>query len=179
MPTIVEAASGRLFAEHGLSAYCALDGAAIPDLLDQLSALQPEYVCLRSGKLKPDIAEVAPYLVRLEPGHQFTNWVLEQGRGKHWGIFALAAVNLIEMRHHCRTLTMVYDPDGQPLIFRFYDPRVLRIFLPTCNADELKTIFGPVSAYLLEDEDPGVLLSFQLSAGRLVQQRKPRAGKED
>ena len=178
MPKIVEAVSSLLFAEPGVSAFAVLDGASIPDLLDKLDELQPEYVCLRRGELKPDLAEVAPYLVRLEPGTEFTRWLLEQGWGNHWGIFALAAANLIEMRRHCRTLTMVYDPEGEPLLFRYYDPRVLRIYLPTCNEEELRTMFGPVAAYLLEDEDPGTLLRYQVSGGKLVQQKKPLALQE-
>ncbi len=178
MPTIVEALSSHLFAEQDLKVHVLLDGASVPDLLDQLEALHPDYLCLRAGALKPDLAEVAPYLVRLEPEAEFTRWVLAQGWGKHWGIFALAAPNLIEMRHHFRTLTMVYDPGGKLVLFRFYDPRVLRIYLPTCNEHELKTMFGPVAAYLLEDEDPATLLRFEISAGRLGQQRKPLAVKE-
>ena len=38
------------------------------------------------------------------------------------------------------------------MIFRFYDPRVLRKFLPTCNADELQTFFGKVETFFAEDE---------------------------
>jgi len=179
MPTIAEAIGGLLFGEEGGHVYAVLDGASIPDLLDQLDALHPDYLCLRTGALKPDIAEVAPYLVRLAPGNDFTRWVLEQGWGKHWGIFALAAPNLIEMRHHFRTLTMVRDPEGKRLLFRFYDPRVLRKFLPTCNQLELRTMFGPVTSYLAEAEDPATALRFQLTAGALVEQKKPLGLKEE
>ena len=178
MPMIVEAVGGLLFAEPGLNVFAVLDGASIAELLDKFDELQPEYKCLRSGQLKPDIAEVAPYLVRLEPGHSFTQWVLAEGWGKHWGIFALAASDPLEMRHHFRTLTMVTDPDGKRLLFRFYDPRVLRAFLPTCNEQELKSMFGPVTAYLLEDEDAGTLLRYELSGGKLVEQRKPVGSQE-
>jgi hypothetical protein len=45
--------------------------------------------------------------------------------------------------------------------FRFYDPRVLRIFLPTCNAQEVFQFFGPVvNSYLAENDDANILLQF-------------------
>lgn len=179
MPKIVEALSQSLFGEEGLNAFAVLDGASVEGLLDKLDECEPEYECLRRGELKPDLAEVAPYLVRLEPGAAFTEWVLEQGWGNHWGIIALSQADIRELRRHFRTFLMVYDPNGKLLLFRYYDPRVLRVYLPTCNERELKTVFGPVNAYLLEDEDPGTLLRFQARAGSLVQQKKPVALKED
>jgi len=33
--------------------------------------------------------------------------------------------------------------------------------LPTCNAEETNFVFGPVAAYLCEDETPDTLLVFQ------------------
>jgi len=179
MPKILEALGGHLFGEAGLNPFAVLDGASAPDLLDRLDTLRPEYACLYRGALKPDMAEVAPYLVRLEQGAEFIRWVLEEGWGKHWGILALAPANLIEMRRHFRKLTIVDDPEGDPLLFRFYDPRVLRVYLPTCGPRELAAMFGPMTSYLLEDEDPATLLRFQVSAGRLVQHKTPLAVKED
>jgi hypothetical protein len=35
---------------------------------------------------------------------------------------------------------------------------VLRAYLPTCNAEEIGIVFGPINSYVLEDEDPSVLL---------------------
>jgi hypothetical protein len=179
MGRIAEAVGSVLFAEPGYDVFVVLDAASIPGLLEQLDALHPDYQCLRAGVMKPDIAEVAPYLVRLTPGTEFTTWVLDQGWGKHWGIFALAQAELREMRRHFRTLTMVYDPDGKLLLFRFYDPRVLRKYLPTCNQLELQSMFGPVTSYLAEAEDPGAALRFQFSAGKLVEQQKPLGLKEE
>jgi hypothetical protein len=45
---------------------------------------------------------------------------------------------------------MVYDAKGTPFYFRYYDPRVLRVYLPTCNASELQILFGPVARYYVE-----------------------------
>jgi hypothetical protein len=42
---------------------------------------------------------------------------------------------------------------------------VLRIYLPTCNTQELQTVFGPVLRYLMEDENPATLLKFWIESG--------------
>ncbi|MCF6345803.1 MAG: DUF4123 domain-containing protein [Thiomicrorhabdus sp.] len=39
----------------------------------------------------------------------------------------------------------------QSLYSRYYDPRVFTRFLPSCQPNQLQTIFGPVKAYLVED----------------------------
>lgn len=164
--------SEHLFAEDA-NVFAVLDGASIPGLLEKFHTLQPEYICLWRGELEPDLAEVASYLVQLELDSEFTNWMIAQGWGQHWGIFVITYADLREMRKHFRTLLTVYDDQGQPLVFRFYDPRVLRVYLPTCNEQELETVFGPVISYLLEDEDPSVMLHLVKTSGTLRRKRLP------
>jgi hypothetical protein len=161
----------RLFAEPDASVFAVLDGASVEHLLDMLYQDQPESICLYRGELQPDIAHVAPYLVRLVRDSPFTNWVLDQGWGKHWGVFAVTQADLAALRQHFRRFLTVHDSKGTPLLFRYYDPRVLRVFLPTCNAEELESMFGPVLHYMLEGESPEELLQFHLTKGALVQQQ--------
>src|SRR5262249_47179155 len=91
---------------------------------------------------------------------EFTDWVLTEGWGQHWGIFATAPIELDALRRHFRRFLMVRDEHGKSLYFRYFDPRVLRVYLPTCNADELTIIFGPVVRYYAEGEDPSILLEY-------------------
>ncbi len=150
-----------LFREDGAAIFTVLDGASVPNLLKELTEQETEYICLFRGELKPDMQEVAPYLVALPQKATFTDWLLEQCWGKHWGIFLETPVNIRELRQHFRGLLTVYDPYAKPMLFRFYDPRVLRVFLPTCTTEELNSLFGPVTAYYMEDEDPAKLLRFR------------------
>ena len=169
---IIQAVHQQLFADTEGQVFTVLDGASIADLRLSLYRHRPEHECLYRGELAPDIAEVAPYLVRLEPNAAFTQWVLTQGWGQHWGIFAFASADLHTLRQHFRRFLTVYDPDGKPLLFRYYDPRVLRAYLPTCNGDELATVFGPVTCYLLEEEQPNTILRFRMLSGVLQQEKR-------
>ena len=153
---------------EGLKVYAILDGASaeqLPQTIDQYSI---ESVCLLRGVLDPDLAQAAPYLVRLLDDSPFTDWVLSDGWGNHWGIFVVTTANLRTLRQHFRSFLTVYDPDNVPLFFRYYDPRVLRVYLPTCETEELEEIFGPVDRYLMEGEDGKTLLRCELKEGELL-----------
>lgn len=150
--------------------YAVLDGASVPDLPMKLYEMKPPRYCLFTGNLEPDMAEIAPYLVRLYPNTPFANWVLGECWGKHWGIFAQSRKPLKEMRQHFRSLLNVYDEKGNPMTFRFYDPRVLRRFLPTCKPAELKVFFGDVESFFAESEDNKKLLNFNLAEENHLEQ---------
>jgi hypothetical protein len=143
--------------------YCVLDGAAVPDLPIKLYESELPSFCLFRGDLAPDVEHLAPYLVGLLPGHEFTDWVLEESFGKNWGIFAQCRHSIGEMRRHFRSIVSVHDEKGNPLIFRFYDPRVLRKFIPTCKIDEALTLFGKVDAFFVEDENNEVLFRYEIA----------------
>ena len=150
----------ELFSDPKYQAYAILDGASNPALLDHLYDDQPEFACLYRGELEPDIAECAPYLTRLEANTPFTQWALS-GWGKHWGIFALAECDFRILHRHLRSLNRVYDPEShKPLLFRYYDPRVLNVFLPTCDEEQSAKFFGPVQAYFAETEGEEDLARF-------------------
>jgi hypothetical protein len=66
---------------------------------------------------------------------------------------------------------MVYDEEGSSLYFRYYDPRVLRAYLPTCNAEELGNVFGPIEFFMSEQEDPGSVSRFRNVSGVLQHEK--------
>jgi hypothetical protein len=162
-----QAVHRHLFSDEDCNVFATLDGASVPYLLDKLYGLLPEFECLFRGELEPDIAEVAPYLVQLEPFSEFTKWVVTHGWGQHWGIFAASTADFRALRQHFRTLLTVYDATGKPMLFRYYDPRVLRTYLPTCSAGELSAVFGPITTFMIEDTDPWTLLRFGIDSGSL------------
>ncbi len=161
----------ELFIDEAAKVYAILDGASVPGLLEKLAEHRPENTCLISGTLDPDLAEAAPYLVHVDAMSPFAAWVLEKGWGNHWGIFAVVpeAVPFRDLRKHFRSLLRVRSPDGDPLLFRYYDPRVFRVYLPTCNVAELNTIFGPSRKFMLEGGQLGELSCFSISEQSLVQ----------
>lgn len=122
-----------------------------------------EFRSLYDGESAQYLEMFSPFLVRLKPGSFLLKTLAASGWGNSWGIFVACKLSLPELRKHFRHFLTVDTPDGKSNYFRWYDPRVLRVFLPTCKGSELKEFFGPVQAFIAEDKDPDVLLRFSLS----------------
>ena len=161
------AVAGALFGDGQAPVFAVLDGASAPGLVKSLYEHEPQYCCLYRGELPPDVATVAPYLVRLEPGDPFAELVLAEGWGTHWGIFFRSHAPMRALRDHFREFHTVELPDQRTVLFRYYDPRVLRTFLPACNAAELGTFFGPVQSFMVEGEAPETGVRFLLAGQAL------------
>jgi hypothetical protein len=147
--------------------FAILDAARNDKIYPKLLETNVPAVCLFRGDKARELAHVAPYLVQLDP--EFTRWLLETGWGKSWGIFVVSTDTLDQLKHHFRSILTVYDEDGNSLFFRYYDPRVLRVYLPTCNESELKIFFGEINRYVAEGEDGDTAIDYLRAAGQLSQ----------
>lgn len=132
--------------------YALLDAARDERIHPALLRSECEWLCLYRGNAAAALADAAPYLVRLEHDAPFTEWLLENGWGNSWGVFLHTRVAIERLQAHFRRLVMARLPDGRVVFFRFYDPRVLRVYLPTCTAEEKETVFGPVDGFIFENE---------------------------
>ena len=134
-------------------------------ILGLLRASGEEYQSLYEGTQAQVLEAFAPYLVRLTENSKLLENLIAHGWGKNWGIFAVSGADFQAVRRHFRTFLMVNGPDGKRLYFRYYDPRVMRAYLPTCDAAETQFIFGPLAAYLCEGDASDTLLVFRPAAG--------------
>ena len=145
--------------------FAVLDAARDPlRILGMLRSSGEEYQSLYEGMQGKVLEAYAPYLVRLPGDSPLLETLIAQGWGKYWGIYIVSAADFKTLRKHFRTFLMVKSPEGKQLYFRYYDPRMLRVYLPTCNAAETNFVFGPVAAYLCEGEAPDTLSVFQPGA---------------
>lgn len=150
----------HLFDDPSLGTWAVLDGASVQGLVRAIATHGVQSACLLAGKLHPSMACVAPYLVALEESSSFTSWLLETGWGRHWGVFLRSRSDLESLRKHLRRFLLVKDPEGKRLHFRYYDPRVLELYLPTCTPRELDAVFGNIVVFLMEMSAGAKLASF-------------------
>jgi len=144
-----------------------VDGARDPRIYSSLLSSYLEYSCLYAGDLPHSLEAAAPYLVQLELEDRYTRKLIDDAWGNSWGVFLRCDENMDRLRRHLRKFLRVQDWRGRYLVFRYYDPRVLRAYLPTCSNDEVRTVFGPIKSFYMEDEDPEVMLDCTRTLGKL------------
>jgi hypothetical protein len=149
-----------------------LDGARTIEVFRMLLDCHLEYTCLYSGPLSPDLEIAAPYLVQLDHGYRDTHRLIRQAWGNSWGIFFRSDTSLKKLKRHLREFLVVRDTSGNRLVFRYYDPRVLRVYLPTCVREELRTVYGPIECFWTESEGSENIREFVFRDGKLEQQSK-------
>jgi len=112
-------------------------------------------ICLYGDDVPLALTRAAPWLVPMPPESTFGATFATMGRGRAWGVVTRSAADRQVVAHHFTTLLRAVLPDGREVLFRFYDPRVLRAYLPSCTPDELQQVFGPCDGFLLEQPGGG------------------------
>jgi pSer/pThr/pTyr-binding forkhead associated (FHA) protein len=140
--------------------FAVLDGAISPAILDLLNQSGTYYQSLYEGEQSADIARYGPYLAQLQPERPFLPYLVKAAWGMFWGVFLGSPQSFEETRKHLRRFLIVDNGTGSNVLFRFYDPRVLRVFLPNCEPGQRKEFFGPVRCYFAETEPAPGLTAF-------------------
>lgn len=141
-------------AQQRLPLYALLDAARDPGVLAALRSSGEVYYSLYDGAEGESLDPVAPYLVQLHAQSPLTHTLVRDHWGRSWGVFLWALADFKAVRRQLRRFLMVQDAQGKDMYFRFYDPRVLRVFLPTCTPQEAVDFFGPINAFLIESDKP-------------------------
>ncbi len=89
------------------------------------------------------------------------------------GIVLQSNASFGDVRKHLRGFLLVKNEAGKKYRFRFYDPRVLRSFLPNCTNAEVAEFFGPVLRYFAEGARGDQLLEFGASPRGLTVKEHP------
>ena len=144
-----------------------LDGARDDRIYGAVDGCYLHKCCLYSGDLPWQLQMTAPYLIQLHQDDQFMDYVIEHGWGHAWGIFLRSDNSMKNLRRHLRGFLLARDDSGRRLVFRYYDPRVLRNYLPTCWPEELRAFFGPVDSYVVEGENPSQVLDYRIENAAL------------
>ena len=147
-----------------------LDAARMGARMEEALKLNKEHDCLYRDSPDQKMTSVAPYIFRFQQNTPFADWYMQEGWGNSWGILFKSSYGLPDLYKHFRKFVRVMTEEQKEIYFRFYDPRVLRIFLPNSEATDIRDFFGPVEFFAPEAEDPAVLLKFMQTNGALKSQ---------
>lgn len=125
--------------------YVLLDGAKIEDLPKRIYSLEdsPAVEWLYHKTTYKALFEIGPALVALHPES-----ALEQNFMEHWqhdaGLVMESHAPMPELAEHLRSLIHARTTGDVSLLFRYYDPRVMRHWLPYLGAAEKDRMMGPI-----------------------------------
>lgn len=121
---------------------------------------------LFQGELALTVADQAPHLADLRREGLHRHRYLDLLWGRSAAVWFSSEASFAEVRSHLRRFFLVRDESGREVFFRYYDPRVLREFLPACTWDELVSFFGPVAVFYCEGDEPTMMHRFTLDPSR-------------
>ena len=155
--------------------YAVLDLAADAALNAHVQRLEPDgAACLFEGKLHPQVKAASPHIVELAPTDPLSVLWRGAGWGKAWGVLISSSAGLMTVRRRLRHFTQARLPDGSgPVLFRFWDPRVFRVYMPLVEDDQLAGWFTDIDRYIVETEDGAGSLRYSLDRGRLKVETLP------
>jgi hypothetical protein len=154
--------------QPGGKLYGLIDAAQDPEILALIHEGGCPFESLYQGESAIVMASVAPYLIQLAPDSLLLDQLVSRGWGNNWGMYLRSHASLKDMRRHFRHFTMVQLPDGQPVYFRFYDPRVFREFIQTCNASEGRTFFEGIDRIYAEGPDRSSMATYRLDSSARI-----------
>ncbi|MDY6992706.1 MAG: DUF4123 domain-containing protein [Pseudomonadota bacterium] len=164
LPAVVE-----ILQQQQKPLFAILDAARDEQILATLlfQSTQAHYQSLFEGLRAQKLMAVSPYLVQLSGQAQVLNTLIERGWGNNWGVYFTGGQAFYQLLEHLRSLTIVTLEDGRKAFFRFYDPRVLRVFLSTCSPQQATEFFGSIECYWMEGKNPQQILQFAYQNGEL------------
>ncbi|WP_339650721.1 DUF4123 domain-containing protein [Halopseudomonas pelagia] len=125
--------------------YLLLDGAQIDNLLQRIYELEPapEPHLLYRQTRYAELADVGPVLVRTEPGsalhaHFHATWAQTAGCELDSSMPEPAIVS------HLRSLIHIRTDGDVVLLFRYYDPRIMRLWLADLSIPVREQVMGPI-----------------------------------
>lgn len=129
----------------GTTRYLLLDGAKIENLPARVYSLDenPIVEWLYHSTPLHEVFDVGPALVVLR-----ANTALEKAFTEDWqndaGLIIESDAPIQQLTEHLRSLIHVRVPGDASMLFRYYDPRVMRHWLPPMSPAEKDHLMGPI-----------------------------------
>lgn len=145
-PGTVQAAWQAMLADRAIEGLYAVVDAAVdcPGLHHALRQSQLPYELLLDGEIEQPLREAAPCCVHLGANPVAGFELFEKIWARNAAMFISGGVGatLWSIRKQLRKNLRVALPSGKRVMFRYYDPRVLRAFLPTCSESQISHLMG-------------------------------------
>jgi Domain of unknown function (DUF4123) len=148
-----------------------LDGAHFKSKMDQAILLNENHHNLYTGISPAHLEPLGPFIFEFPHNQEFYEWYMENVQANSRGLIVESIHTFNEVKSHFKTLIKVRTESGHNLFFRFYDSRVIRSFLPTCQEAELIDFFGPVQSIFAQSVEADILLNYRIQNKKLITEK--------
>jgi len=136
---------------RGAPLLAVLDAAQGDRIVELLRESVDTYRSLYDGIQEVAMEDAAPYLVKFSERSRLLERLIQEGWGKSWGVYLACRSSFADVRRHFRRFLFVEEFETRErMYFRFYDPRVLRSFLPLLTPRQTVELFGEIETFLIE-----------------------------
>ncbi|MEE4207105.1 MAG: DUF4123 domain-containing protein [Erythrobacter sp.] len=129
--------------------FAVVDCAADPGL-HPLVIEAHEHACLYEVQDKDADRSALPHLVRLRSGERIAEAWRQHETGRYWGMLCQSLADFAALRRHLRRFTTARLPDGEVVLFRFWDPRVFGVFAESGTAEEVAPFFRKIESVVID-----------------------------
>lgn len=116
-------------------------------------------MCFYKGITHEELIKAAPYLVRITPESSVFERFFKKFWGQSWGMVIASDSSMETVYLHLKKFQKLRRSTGMNILFRYYDPRVLRHFMNAATDDEIEKFSGEIKGFFMENVD-GTPLSF-------------------
>ena len=151
--------------------YIILDAARLEGNLNDAKQLNKSFRCLYESSKEKIYQTIGPYIFSVKNSSPFYEWYMKNGWGNAWGLMIFSSETIDRLNDHFLKFKYMQDESGIKQYFRYYDPRVLKKFLPTCTKEELNKFFGPIEYFIVEGDLKVEAIKFVLENDKLNQEK--------
>ena len=98
------------------------------------------------GTRQENLGDHAPLLCQDHGDQRILSYLLTHWQDAPWGLALRSAVPVHELIHHLQSFITAFDPQGETVIWRYQDPRLLGPMLNAFEPEDRETFLGPLHA---------------------------------
>jgi hypothetical protein len=129
--------------------YAIVDGAADARLYPVVRGAS-QHACLYESDYPEETLAALPHLVKLVNGESLPELWRRHESGRFWGMACRSSLGLKPLRRHLRKFTTARLPQGDVVLFRFWDPRVFATFAESATPEEIGPFFDAIEEVIID-----------------------------
>jgi len=104
------------------------------------------------------------FLAGPTPQSRLLDVLIKDGWGRSWCSYWMAPTSIEQACAHLAKFVTLYTVHGQPVTFRYWDPKILRMLLPAMTLEEGAAFLGPFTRIVVEGDKPELAVELALGA---------------